>query len=158
MKINLISKSETNKLLKEISAQWKIDFPKIKNLKIHQIENDVQIITAKDLKFLKIGDVHLPFLSQNSLLERFPHVIVDMGAVEFMCKGANLMRPGIMSYSEFDKDEIVCVKEESQNKFLAVGKAVVSSTELETMEKGKVIENMHYVSDQFWEIGKNIQE
>ena len=95
MKIHLISKSETNKLLKEISAQWKIDFPKIKNLKIHQIANDAQIITAKDLIFLKIGDVDLPFLSQNSLLEKFPYVIVDMGAVKFMCKGANVMRPGI---------------------------------------------------------------
>jgi len=158
LKIHLISKSETNKILKEISAQWKIDFPKIRNLKIHQIANDAQIITAKDLIFLKIGDVHLPFLSQNSLLEKFPHVIVDMGAIKFMCKGANVMRPGIKSYSEFDKDEIVCVKEESQNKFLAVGRGVVSSTELETMEKGKVIENMHYISDQFWEIGKTIQD
>ncbi|MCH7968588.1 MAG: RNA-binding protein, partial [Thaumarchaeota archaeon] len=123
MKIHLISKSETNMLLKEISAKWKIDFPKIKNLKIHQIANDAQIITAKDLIFLKIGEVHLPFLSQNSLLEKFPYVIVDMGAVKFMCKGANVMRPGIKSYSEFDKDETVCVKEESQKKCLAEGKA-----------------------------------
>jgi len=157
LKINLISKSETNDLLKKISVQWKFDLPKIKNLKIHQIENDAQIVTGKDLMILKIGEIILPFLSQNSLLEKFPYVMVDMGAVKFMCKGANVMRPGIQSYSEFDKDEIVCVVEESQKKFLAVGKAAVPSSELETMEKGKVIENMHYISDQFWELGKTIK-
>jgi len=157
LKINLISKSETTDLLKKISVQWKFDLPKIKNLKIHHIENDAQIITGKDLMILKMGEIILPFLSQNSLLEKFPHVMVDMGAVKFMCKGANVMRPGILSYSEFDKDEIVCVVEESQKKFLAVGKAAVPSSELGTMEKGKVIENMHYISDQFWELGKTIK-
>jgi len=156
LKTNLISKSETSEILKKVTSRWKINFPKIKNLKIHQIENDVQIITAKDLMILEIGDVYLPFLSQNSLLEKFSYVTVDMGAVKFMCNGANVMRPGIKNYSEFEKDEIVCVKEESQNKFLAVGKAIVSSSELEMMKKGKVIENMHYVSDQYWEIGKTI--
>ena len=156
MKTNLISKSETSEILKKVTSRWKINFPKIKNLKIHQITNDVQIITAKDLMILEIGDVYLPFLSQKSLLEKFPYVTVDMGAVKFMCNGANVMRPGIINYSEFEKDEIVCVKEESQNKFLAVGKAIVSSSELEMMKKGKVIENMHYISDQYWEIGKTI--
>ncbi len=156
MKTNLISKSETSEILKKVTSRWKINFPKIKNLKIHQIANDVQIISAKDLMILEIGDVHLPFLSQKSLLEKFPYVTVDMGAVKFMCNGANVMRPGIKNYSEFEKDKIVCVKEESQNKFLAVGKAIVSSSELEMMKKGKVIENMHYISDQYWEIGKTI--
>jgi len=156
LKTNLISKSETSEILKKITSTWKINFPKIKNLKIHQIANDVQIISAKDLMILEIGDVHLPFLSQKTLLEKFPYVTVDMGAVKFMCNGANVMRPGIKNYSKFENDEIVCVKEESQNKFLAVGKAIVSSSELEIMKKGKVIENMHYISDQYWEIGKTI--
>ncbi len=83
MKSNLISKSETNELLKDIASQWKIEIPKIKNLRIHYIADDTQIITAKDIMILKIGKVHLPFLSQKELLEKFPHVMVDMGAVKF---------------------------------------------------------------------------
>ncbi len=158
MKSNLISKSETNELLKDIATQWKIDIPKIKNLRIHYISDDAQIITAKDIMILKLGDVQLPFLSQKELLEKFPHVLVDMGAVKFMCKGANVMRPGIRSYSEFEKDQVVCVIEESQHKFLAVGKAMVPSSELETMEKGEVVKNLHYISDKFWEIGKTITD
>jgi len=156
LKSNLISKSETNELLKDIAIQWKIEIPKIKNFRIHYISDDTQIITAKDIMILKIGDVQLPFLSQKELLEKFPHVMVDMGAVKFMCNGANVMRPGIRSYSEFEKDQVVCVIEESQHKFLAVGKAMVSSSELESMEKGEVVKNLHYISDKFWEIGKTI--
>ncbi len=156
MKSNLISKSETDDLLKQVSAQWKIEIPKAKNLMIHHIMDNVQIFTAKDIMILQIEETFLPFLSQTSLLEKFPHVLVDMGAVKFMCKGANVMRPGITSYSEFDKEQVVCVIEESQHKFLAVGKSLVQSLEMETMEKGEVVKNMHYISDKYWEIGKTI--
>ncbi len=156
MKSNLISKSETDDLLKQVSAQWKIQIPKAKNLMIYRIMVNVQIFTAKDIMILQIEETYLPFLSQISLLEKFPHVLVDMGAVKFMCNGANVMRPGITSYSEFDKQQVVCVIEESQNKFRAVGKSIVPSSELETMEKGEVVKNMHYISDKYWEIGKTI--
>ncbi|MCH8975227.1 MAG: RNA-binding protein [Thaumarchaeota archaeon] len=156
MKSNLISKSETEDLLKQVSAQWKIEIPKAKNLRMHRIMDNVQIFTANDIMILKIEETYLPFLSQTSLLEKFPHVLVDMGAVKFMCNGANVMRPGIRSHSEFDREQVVCVIEESQHKFLAVGKSLVPSSELETMEKGEVIKNMHYISDKYWEIGKTI--
>ena len=66
------------------------------------------------------------------------------------------MRPGIKSFSEFDKDQIVCVIEESQHKFLAVGKALVPSSEMENMEKGEIVKNLHYISDKSWEIGKTV--
>ena len=156
MRSNLISKSETEDLLKQVSAQWKIEIPKAKNLRMHRIIDNVQIFTANDIMILKIEETYLPFLSQTSLLEKFPHVLVDMGAVKFMCNGANVMRPGIRSHSEFDREQVVCVIEESQHKFLAVGKSLVPSSELETMEKGEVIKNMHYISDKYWEIGKTI--
>jgi len=158
LKSNLISKSETSAILKTVSERWEIEFPKIKNLKVHQISDDAQIISGKGIKILKIDDEYLPFLSETETLEKFPNVIVDMGAVKFMCKGANLMRPGIKKFTEFEKDNLVCIIEESQHKFLAVGKAMVSSSELENMEKGEVIKNMHYISDKFWETGKTIYD
>ena len=158
MKSNLISKSETNSLLKNVKEQWGIELPKIKNLKVHQIENNAQIITGKDIKILKIDDDYLPFLSETSMLERFPNVMVDMGAIKFMCKGANVMRPGIKKFTEFEKDKLVCIVEESQHKFLAVGKSIVSSAELENMDKGEILKNLHYISDKFWETGKTIYD
>jgi PUA domain protein len=156
MKSNLISKSETSVLLKKVSDSWGIEFPKMKNVKVHQILNDAQIITGEGLKILKINQDYIPFLSETEILKKFPSVEVDMGAVKFMCKGANLMRPGIKKFTEFEKDKLVCIVEETHHKFLAIGKAMVSSLEVENMEKGEVIQNIHYISDKFWETGKTI--
>ena len=158
MKSNLISKSETSVILKTVSEIWEIECPKLKNLKVHQIADEAQIITGKGIKILKINDDYLPFLSEIDTLKKFPNVMVDMGAIKFMCKGANVMRPGIKKFTEFEKDKIVCIIEESKHKFLAVGKAMVSSSELENMEKGEVVKNLHYISDKFWEAGKTIYD
>ncbi len=158
MKSNLISKSETVSLLKTISEKWGMEFLRIKNLKVHQITEDAQIIVGNGVKILKTSNDYLPFLSEINLLEKFPYVMVDMGAVKFMCKGANVMRPGIKNYNEFEKEKIVCIIEESQHKFIAVGKSLVSSSEIEKMEKGEVIKNLHYISDKFWEVGKTIYD
>jgi PUA domain protein len=154
LKTNLISKSETSTILKEISLKWRQDMPKIKNLMSHYVDAESQILIGDSLKILRINDEYIPFLSEIKLLERFPNVVVDMGAVKFMCNGANVMRPGIKNYSDFSKDDIICVVEESQHKFLAVGKALVNSSEMKEMPKGEVIKNLHYISDKYWEISK----
>jgi malignant T-cell-amplified sequence len=133
-----------------------MEIPKNKNLKVHEISSDAQIIVGNGVKALKVDEEYVPFLSEIEALEKFPYVMVDMGAVKFMCKGANVMRPGIKKHSELQKGDIVCVIEESHHKFLAVGKTLVSSEEMDSMEKGEVIKNLHYVSDKFWEIGKTL--
>ena len=92
--------------------------------KVHQIFDDAQIITANGMKILKVEDDYLPFLSETETLQKFPSVTVDVGAIKFMCKGANLMRPGILKFSEFEKDKIVCIVEESHHKFIAIGKSI----------------------------------
>ena len=130
--------------------------PRIKNLKSHYINSDSQILIGDNLKILQLKDEFIPFLSDTELLKGFPNVTVDMGAVKFMCNGANVMRPGIKNHSEFLKDDIVCVIEESQHKYLAVGKSLVNSSEMTEMSKGEIIKNLHYISDKYWEISKTI--
>jgi len=157
LKSNLISKSETSRILEQINSQWKIELPKQKNIKTHEVDEKGVIITGNGITAIKIGDDILPFLDDIPILEKFPYVTVDMGAIKFVCKGANVMRPGITKFSDFESGEIVCVVEESQKKFLAVGKAKMSSKELDETNKGEVIKNMHYVSDNFWESKKEIK-
>ncbi|NIT99591.1 MAG: RNA-binding protein, partial [Nitrosopumilaceae archaeon] len=53
---------------------------------------------------------------------------------------------------------IVCVIEESQRKFLAVGIARVASSEMGDMKKGEVVDNLHYISDKYWDIAKTIND
>jgi len=134
-----------------------MELPKQKNVRTHQIDEKRIIITGKDITAVKIDDYILPFLDEVSILEKFPYVIVDMGAIKFVCKGANVMRPGITKFSDFEKGDIVCVIEESQHKFLAVGKAEIPSSQLNETNKGEVIKNMHYISDIFWESKKEIK-
>jgi len=157
LKSNLISKSETSQILEQINLQWKIELPKQKNIKTHEVDEKGVIITGDGITAVKIGDDILPFLDDIPILEKFPYVTVDMGAIKFVCKGANVMRPGITKFSDFESGEIVCVIEESQKKFLAVGKAKMSSKELDGTSKGEVIKNMHYISDNFWESKKEIK-
>jgi len=157
LKSNLLSKSTTAETLEKISSQWSIELPKVKTLTIHEIDDDASLITGDGLSAIKLGETYIPFLSETGLLERFPKIVVDMGAVKFVCDGATVMRPGVKNYSEFEKDQLVCVVEESRNKFLAVGRSLVSSKEMATMAKGEVVKNLHYVSDRFWESAKKIK-
>ncbi len=158
MKSNLISKSETAKIFNQLNMQWKMKFPKQKNVRTHQIDEKGIIITGEGITAVKIGDNILPFLDNVAILEKFPYVVVDMGAIKFVCKGANIMRPGITKFSDFENGDIVCVIEESQNKFLAVGKAELPSRQLDGTKNGEVIKNMHYISDIFWEAKKEIKD
>ena len=157
MKSNLASKSETAKIFDKLNTQWKMKLPKQKNVRTNQIDENGIIITGKGITAVKIGEDILHFLGDIPILEHFPYVIVDMGAINFVCKGANIMRPGITKFSNFEKGEIVCVIEESQHKFLAVGKAEMPSKQLDETKKGEVIKNMHYISDIFWESEKEIK-
>jgi len=158
LKSNLLSKSETSKILEQMKSQWKIELPKQKNVRVHNVNENGVIITGDRITAIKIGENILPFLDDITVLEKFPYVKVDMGAIKFVCKGANVMRPGITKFSDFESGEIVCIIEESQNKFLAVGKAEISSKEAEDANKGEVIKNMHYISDDFWEAKKEIKD
>ena len=156
MKSNLISKSETNAILDVISTEWKIEIPATRNLMMHQLNDDVILVKSEDFTALKVSGSYIPFLSNVEMLKKFPSVTVDMGAVKFVCKGANVMRPGITKFDEYKKDQLVCITEESLHKFLSVGRAIVSSEDAQGMEKGEVVKNIHYISDKYWEIAKEI--
>jgi len=85
LKSNLISKSETAKIFEELNTQWKIDVPKQKNVRTHQIDEKGVIITGDEVTAVKIGEDILPFLGDVPILEKFPYVTVDMGAIKFVC-------------------------------------------------------------------------
>ena len=97
---------------------------------------------------------YLPFLSEDALLARFPAVTVDMGAVRFVCKGANVMRPGITAADAFEAGDIVCVREESRGRYLAVGTADLSGGEAAASGRGQAVTTLHYISDRYWEAAR----
>ncbi len=77
-------------------------------------------------------------------------VTIDMGAIKFIASGADLMRPGITEFENFEKNQPILIIDITHKKPLAIGIALFSSEELKTIDKGKVIKNIHYISDKLW--------
>ena len=81
------------------------------------------------------------------------YATVDMGAINFVIKGADIMSPGIVSADETIKpEETIVVIEENHNKPLAIGISLISGKEMVENTKGKAIENLHFVGDPIWEL------
>ncbi|MFQ5921040.1 MAG: PUA domain-containing protein [Nitrososphaerales archaeon] len=151
-----LSKSDTSEIVELLRSRWPQSAvpKKPKTLQAVELEEKSSILIGEDLLAIKIDDQVLPLLAKEDALQSFPSVTVDMGAVKFVCNGANVMRPGIVGMDRFKKDEIVVVKESTYGKYLAVGLALVDSEEAEKMGKGPVVENRHHVSDEFWKAYK----
>jgi PUA domain protein len=157
LKSHNLSKSDISEVIGKMTSQWHIELPRSKTLVMHELEEGVSLITGDSLTALRMRDVFMPFLSEIGLLEKFPKVVVDSGAIKFVCNGANVMRPGIRDFTQFQKDEIVCIAEETHGKFLSVGRTLVSSDEIPNISKGEVVKNLHYISDKYWESAKLIK-
>ncbi|HET8857822.1 MAG TPA: PUA domain-containing protein [Nitrososphaeraceae archaeon] len=159
MKINMLSKKETSSILNKLLLNWPENIiPKIKNIKAYEIEKNRKLLIHEDnFAAVLIDEVILPFLGNNNLVESFPYVLIDMGAVRYICNGANIARPGIIKFESFLKDKIVIVKDIDYQKPLAVGISLCDSKTGMALSKGHIINNMHYVGDKFWNLYKELK-
>ena len=90
----------------------------------------------------------LKYLLEHDVLKR---VTVDMGAVRFVVNGADIMRPGVVGVAEgVVEGEYVVIVDENNMKPLAVGQALLSSSEMQNQSSGKSVKNVHYVGDSLW--------
>lgn len=153
-----MSKKDTERILKILEKKWeKVSIPKIKNVKIFEIEENKSLLVIDSMvAVLTVNDSILPFLGKVEILHIFPSVIVDSGSIKFICNGAKILRPGIVDFDTFKKDDIVTVKDEKFKKYLAVGLALEDSEHAQTLEKGQIINNLHFVGDKFWNAFKEI--
>ncbi|MDQ3853026.1 MAG: RNA-binding protein [Thermoproteota archaeon] len=154
----MLSKSETAKLFDTLTSSWPQDIlPKVKNIKVYEIERDKCLLSADDkMVAAQVRGLIVPFLAKQEQLQRFPSVTIDRGAVKFVCNGAKVMRPGIINFDSFKKGELVVVKDQTHGRALAVGLALEDSEVAEGMTKGYVIDTLHYISDKIWEAYKKI--
>lgn len=85
------------------------------------------------------------------VLSGIPRVVVDMGAVPYICNGADVMAPGVRSVPEGVKPgDVVIVSDERHGKCLAVGLIMMERDEILKKEKGKAVKNVHHVGDAIW--------
>jgi len=98
------------------------------------------------------------FLSIRGLLEfkaSKRHVTVDMGAVKFIANGADVMAPGIVDADpDIQEGQGVWIRDEKNNRPLAVGRALMDAGSMIKANDGKAIKTLHYVGDKIWSIGE----
>ena len=90
---------------------------------------------------------HLKSLPDNA----FKAVYVDHGAIPFLVKGADMMKPGIQKIEDgFEKGDIVIVRDEVKSKNLALGFALFNSEDMKKQESGKSVKIYHYFGDSYY--------
>jgi PUA domain protein len=115
-----------------------------------EFEESTIYIFDDHVEFIEKTDVTFPVLNSR-IIENVPSVIIDMGAIPFVCNGADLMSPGIVEIRGFFmENEIVVIRDITHEKSIAVGRALKSSEDIKKIKKGKVITNLHHVGDKLW--------
>jgi PUA domain protein len=158
MKKSFLSKRETLVIKDIIRKSWPPNAYNIedeKNFISYDIGKGHRLLSTKALTVVQTdSETIVPFLGTGQLLTVFPSVVVDMGAIKFVCNGAKIMRPGITEFDDFTKGDFVTVKDEKFLKILAIGRALEDSVVAFHNAKGYVLDNLHYVGDEFWETYK----
>lgn len=147
-----------NKKVKEIKKElgnFQNIIPKKSQVELVKIEDypDILLIDGKPL-LMQIEGKTIPTLHamiNEDIQEKY--ATVDMGAINFVIKGADIMSPGIVDADEkIEPGDTIVIIEESHHKPLAIGISLITGKEMVDNDKGKAIENLHYVGDSIWEL------
>ena len=153
---------EAKQILEQASKTLKLEealFGSKTNIEV--IESEVGLIYLLGGKPLlyKAGEQVLPTLLFTEFAARAPRIVVDMGAVPYVCKGADVMAPGIVRVEgEFTKGDLVLVADMKFGKALALGQSLMDSETAKVTKKGPVVKTLHYVSDKIWDYLKTLLE
>jgi PUA domain protein len=78
-------------------------------------------------------------------------VTVDKGAIRFVSNGADIMAPGVVAADpDIKKGDFVIIVEETHQKPLAIGKALMEGLEMVEATSGKAIKSITHVGDKLW--------
>lgn len=131
-------------------------------------KSQVEVLKCEDKIQLYITDGQVVFYQQFSELipslklvhqypDAFPSVKVDRGAIKFVLSGANIMCPGLTSPGAelpdapgFENDTTVAIYAEGKEHALAIGKLIMSTEDIKSVNKGIGIELIHYLGDGLW--------
>ena len=119
---------------------------------------ELLLVNKKPLLFRTKETVY-PTLLFEEIISKLPKVVVDMGAVRHVCNGAGIMAPGIVNYEgEFKKGDLVSIVDIKFRKRLALGEAQYDTEVAKSVKQGVVVKNIHYVSDEIWNVMKALAD
>jgi PUA domain protein len=146
---------ESKELLDKASKRLRIDLEQsLKgkgNVEVIQTES-IQLFLINGKPALAQTEENIyPTLTFKEFIDHAPKVTVDMGAVPYICKGANVMAPGIRQFiGEFQKGDLVLITDEKHGKPIALGETLYDTEQAKTVKQGIIIKNIHYVGDKTW--------
>jgi PUA-domain protein len=158
-----LKSKESKQVLIQASEKLKINLEALygENLFLEVAEADfgeVLLINGKPTLF-RTKDTIIPTLTAVEIISSLPKAVVDMGAVRFVCNGADVMAPGIVRYEgNFAKGDAIVVVDVNHSKPLALGETMTSLEEAKATKQGPVIKSKHYVSDKIWNFIKTMAE
>ncbi len=156
-----LKSKEAKAALQSVSERLRLDLESLRgnrmNVEIAETDTcQIILINSKPLLF-RVGSTVFPTLFFKEFVERAPKIVVDMGAVPHVCKGADVMAPGVVKIErEFEKGDLVVVVDVNYRKPLALGESLYSSSEARATKKGALVKSLHYVSDKTWDLAKAI--
>ena len=154
---------EAKQILGEASAKLRLDLDLLFGSKanVEVVESDVgeiYLVESKPILF-KSEDALFPTLLFADFIAKAPKIVVDMGAIPYVCKGATVMAPGIVHIEgDFRVGDLVVIVDVKHGKALAMGQALMNSETSRTTKKGPVVKTIHYVSDKTWDYIKNLTD
>ena len=115
-------------------------------------EQDFILVNGEPLLFA-VDDTYFPTIrGALKMRPKKKRVIVDMGAVKFVAKGADIMSPGIVDVDTgIRRDDLVIVCDEVHGKPLAIGRALVNADAM-MGNRGKAVKSIHYIGDRIWKM------
>jgi Predicted RNA-binding protein (contains PUA domain) len=142
-----LDKKSRKNLIEILKNDYEIECKKLKNENIFlDEENNIYIHNNIPIAFIKDNKIYPTIFLINEYETNINYIKVNIGAKEKILNGADVFRPGIVEFSDFKKDEIILIISED-NKLLAIGRALYDSNDAIKIEKGKIIENIHYYGD-----------
>ena len=126
------------------------------NSKVELIETDLEDIILIDGTPMIMWIDNEPFPTIKGALEldiKSKYVVVDMGAVKFVIKGADIMSPGITDADPNVKEgDLVIIVDETHRKPLATGRSLISGPEMVENTGGKAVKTIHHIGDKLWDL------
>jgi len=157
---HFLKEKEARKLLLDFSQRLKTDIEQLLGAKPHIEVNETEtakifIFNGKPLLARSDGEF-FPTLAFEEVFPFVSRIIVDMGAVPYVCKGADVMAPGVVNVKgEFKENDLLLVVDERHGKPLAIGVALFNSQAMKNMKHGKIVKNIHHVGDKLWNYLRN---
>ncbi|AKB83273.1 tRNA-guanine(15) transglycosylase [Methanosarcina barkeri 3] len=149
-----LRKNVKNKMLKELVSTFGEELSYLEDKTLEKItleEYSLILVDGKPLLFEIEG--HL-FPTVRGALEMGLQkriVTVDKGAIRFVSNGADIMAPGVAAADpEIKKGDFVIIVEETHQKPLAIGKAIMGGPEMVEATSGKAIKSITHVGDKLW--------